>query len=161
VRVYSSASLSLQDRRVAARQADAVAEAMADADRPVLERSVTYRETASPGSALALRADFASATAGFDAVGERGTSSEAVAEQVVDAFEAFEGSEAAVDEHLADQLLLFLATVGGRIAVPDVTPHVATSLDLLAAFDYDVAVEGDDPPVLVASPDDRRRRQGQ
>jgi RNA 3'-terminal phosphate cyclase (ATP) len=153
VRVHSSASFSLQDRRVAERQADAVVEAVADADPELLERTVTYRETTSPGSALALQVEYANATAGFDAVGERGTSSEDVAEQAVEAFEAFEQREAAVDEHLADQLLLFLATVGGRIAIPEVTQHVATSLDLLAAFDYEVVVQEDDPPVLVGKPD--------
>jgi RNA 3'-terminal phosphate cyclase (ATP) len=152
-RLYSSAAFSLSDRDVAERQADALAASLRERDRAVRTKAVTYRETASPGSALALHASFEGGTAGFDAVGERGKTSEAVADEVLEAFDAFVRSGAAVDRHLADQLVVFLALAGGRISVPAVTEHVQTSLDLLSAFDRAVTVSADDPPVLSAPAD--------
>ena len=59
----------------------------------------------------------------------------------------------AVDAHLADQSLLFLAVAGGRVRIPAATSHVTASLDLLDAFGYDLALDrGGDGPRIVAPP---------
>ncbi len=98
------------------------------------------------GAALTLIAEHdATIPASFVGLGERGKSSEAVADEAVDqllAFEAVEG--AAVDPHSADQLLLPLAFATGRSAftVSEVTEHLRTNVATIAAFlDRTITVE--------------------
>jgi len=141
VRIYSRASTDLADADVAARQATAAAERLATADLPVHERTVSYADADCPGSACVVRADYGESVAGFSTLGEKGKPAEDVGRAAVEDFLAFTETGAAVDRHLADQLLVFLAVGGGEVAVPAVTEHVATSCDLLAAFGYEVSVE--------------------
>ena len=175
VRAYSKASAGLADAEVAERQASAAVEEIDEAlsaedaeatggavdaeeadgadatSTPVVERSVRYVAADSPGSALALRLDYENSIAGFDALGERGKPSEDVAGEAVGEAVAFDAGSAAVDEHAADQLAIFLALSGGRVRIPRVTDHVATSLDLLDAFGFEVRVEdAESGPTLVA-----------
>jgi RNA 3'-terminal phosphate cyclase (ATP) len=140
VRVRSLASESLSDADVAERQAEAcVAELEADG-ATVTDRTVGYAETDSPGSVCTVRVDCKNAVAGFDAFGEKGTPAEDVGREAAGAALAFGRHGAAVDAHLADQLLVVLAVAGGELTVPRVTDHVAAGLDLLAAFGYGIAV---------------------
>ncbi|MFB6129672.1 MAG: RNA 3'-terminal phosphate cyclase [Salinigranum sp.] len=149
-RVHSTASMDLSGADVADRQADAAIDVLESTGASVVERTVTYAAADSPGSALAVRADYDESLAGFDALGERGKPAEDVGEEAAEAALAFEGGRAAVDEHAADQVLVFLALAGGRVAVPRVTDHVLTSLDLLDTFGFDVRVdETPTGPVLV------------
>ncbi len=66
--------------------------------------------------------------AGFSALGRRGLPAERVADQAVDDLLAFLASGAAVDDHLADQLLPFLAQAPGvsRLTCPRITGHLRT-----------------------------------
>src|SRR5581483_7575693 len=66
--------------------------------------------------------------AGFSALGRRGLPAEAVADAAVDALLAYLASGAAVDRHLADQLVPFcaLATAASTLTCPAVSPHLAT-----------------------------------
>lgn len=149
-RVYSVASSDLDDRDVADRQADTAVDGLSESGIDVLERTVQYADARSTGSAVLVRLDRGDAIAGFDRLGERGTPAESVGEGAVDAAWALEGSVAAVDEHMADQLLVFLALVGGRVAVPAVTDHVETNAAVLDAFGFDVSVDTTGTgPVLV------------
>jgi RNA 3'-terminal phosphate cyclase (ATP) len=100
-----------------------------------------------------VRAAYEHSIAGFDALGERGRPAEEVGEAPVEVFGEFHAGDtgAAVDAHTADQLVLPLAVAGGTVAIPRVTDHVATNVDLLEAFDADVRVEdGDGPPRIVS-----------
>jgi RNA 3'-terminal phosphate cyclase (ATP) len=141
VRVYSVASAGLADADVAERQAEAAVDGLVTAGRTVRERVVSHVESDSPGSVCAVRADYETGVAGLDALGEKGKPAEAVGREPVAALDAFEGTGAAVDRHLADQLLPFLAMVGGTVTVPGLTAHVESGLELLARFGCDVAVE--------------------
>lgn len=132
--VHSKASTSLENKSVATRQAEAASDLLADRDVSYTVEEPAYVPATSPGSAFLLEARYAESVAGFDALGERGKSSEAVAEEAVDAFDAFEETAAAVDDHLADQLLVFLALVGGQLRIPRVTSHVRTNLAVVEAF---------------------------
>ncbi|WP_458207457.1 RNA 3'-terminal phosphate cyclase [Haladaptatus sp. NG-SE-30] len=150
VRIYSKASTSLAAQNVAERQSDAARERLSTAGYSVTERRVTYAKSNSPGTSLLVRADYDDAIAGFDALGERGIPAESVAQGVVDSFLAFDDARGAVDEQMADQLLVFLALAGGRVSIPRVTDHVETSLELVSAFGYEVSLIRDPHPVLVA-----------
>ncbi len=107
-----------------------------------------YVETDSTGSSLALKAVYANSVAGFDALGERGKRSEEVATEVVQEFKKFHSSDAAVDEHMADQLVVFLALAGGEVAVPEVTDHVQTSLEVVRKFGREVEMAEGETPIL-------------
>jgi RNA 3'-terminal phosphate cyclase (ATP) len=148
-RVDSLAAETLADAAVADRQADSAVDRLEDAGVPVLERRVRYAPADSPGSAVAVTLEYADGRAGFDATGERGKPSEAVAREAVEAALAFEASGAAVDRHTADQLLAFLAVAGGRLRIPALTDHVETGRQLLGAFGYDLSVVERDGSVLV------------
>ena len=141
VRVYSAASTDLADPEVAERQATTASERVEAAGHEVTERQVTYVDTLSPGSSLVVRADYENSLAGFDALGERGRPAEAVATRAVESFLDFHAGPGAVDEHLADQLLVFLGIAGGETTIPAVTDHVETNRDLLASFGYEVSLE--------------------
>jgi RNA 3'-terminal phosphate cyclase (ATP) len=90
------------------------------------------------GAALSLTAhhrDVIPAT--FVGLGERGKPSERVADEAVDQLLAFHAvSQAAVDPHSADQVLLPLAFAPGRSAftVSEITPHLRTNAATITAF---------------------------
>ena len=78
-----------------------------------------------PGTLLFLGVH---ARAGFSALGRRGLPAERVADEAVDALLAWHASGAAVDTHLADQLLPFLALADGpsTFTCPRVSGHLET-----------------------------------
>lgn len=90
-------------------------------------------EAASPGTALFLAVR---GRAGFTALGRRGLRAEAVADGAVDAFLAWRASGAAIDAHLADQLLAFLvlAPPPSRLTCPALTSHLRTVAWVIAQF---------------------------
>jgi len=154
-RIYSLAADSLADAEVADRQADAAERELSGLGVETVGRVVTYAAAASPGSSLVVRLDgegtldSGGTVAGFDACGEKGKPAEEVATEAVADLTALWETGAAVDEHLADQLLVFLALSGGRVVVPGLTGHVETNLAVLDAFDYDLSVEESNRGVVV------------
>jgi len=143
---YSVAESSLEEDEVAERQATAAAAAAEDA-----AHEIEYADADSVGSAVVLAAEYEHSRAGFTGLGDRTTSAEAVGEEAAGAFEEFEAGEAAVDGHLADQLVPVLALAGGEVRAPEVTTHVETCVDLLAEFDYEVGVEDDGDTVVLSA----------
>ncbi|AHG03552.1 RNA 3'-phosphate cyclase [Halobacterium sp. DL1] len=140
---YSVADDDSTDAEVAERQLQGVPE---DA-----EQQADYGEADCSGSALVLAAEYEHSRAGFGELGEMGVEAETVGEKATERFEAFEDGDAAVDAHMADQLLPFLALAGGEIRVPEVTSHVETCIDLLAEFGYELTVEQDGDSVLLSA----------
>jgi RNA 3'-phosphate cyclase len=92
--------------------------------------------TASPGTFLVFQAEFEHSLACLSALGEKGKRAEKVADQAVDAFEAFLEVEAAVEPYLADQLLLPLALARGtsRFRTSQVTGHLLTNAQVIQSF---------------------------
>lgn len=147
--VESAASESLREAEVAERQADAAVEALQSTAAPVLRESA-YDETDSSGSVVTVVAAYEHVRAGFSALGERGTPAEAVAEDAVESFRAFDRTAASADAHLADQLLPYLALAGGVYTTPERTAHLETHADLLGTFGFDVDVADADGVVRVS-----------
>jgi RNA 3'-terminal phosphate cyclase (ATP) len=141
VEVYSTASASLTDAEVADRQAEQANDRLVEAGLVPDVRTVEHVETRSPGSSLLLCGVYDRARLGAGELGERGVPSETVADRAVDRFLDVHDGPGAVDPHMADQLVGFLALAGGRVRIPRVTDHVETNLAVLQAFDYDVDVE--------------------
>ncbi|KAB1197336.1 MULTISPECIES: RNA 3'-terminal phosphate cyclase [Haloferax] len=148
--VYSVASEALADASVADRQVEGVRTALAaeGVETPV-RASVAYDESTSPGTAVVLAARCGDVVAGFDAYGERGVRAEEVGAQAVDAFADWYRTDAPVDRHMADQLLVWVALAGGRVRIPAVTEHVRTNLDVIRAFGYDIDVRETDGGAVV------------
>jgi RNA 3'-terminal phosphate cyclase (ATP) len=74
--------------------------------------------------------------AGFSALGRRGLPAEEVADAAVTPLLAYLASGAAVDDHLADQLLPFCALAGteSTFTCPTISPHLATVAWLTEQF---------------------------
>ncbi|MBN1283984.1 MAG: RNA 3'-phosphate cyclase [Anaerolineae bacterium] len=89
-----------------------------------------------PGAGIFLTARYANGCAGFSALGKKGKASEAVAEEACNALLAHHRSAAAVDKHLADQLVLPCALAAGRsvITTPEVTLHLTTNIHVVQQF---------------------------
>jgi RNA 3'-terminal phosphate cyclase (ATP) len=122
-----SASAKLPEH-VARRQA-ARLEARLGAAVPVEIIRVDGRD---PGSLVCLWGP----RAGFSALGARGKPAEQVADEAADAFLAFQESGAALDRHLADQILIYLALAGGpsTFTTEAVTSHLTTNVWVIEQF---------------------------
>lgn len=154
-RVYAVASADLADADVAERLARTATVMVANLDHAcaVGERTVEYADADCTGAGVVLRVDSGSAAdsvggidavgpiAGFSALGDPDRTAEAVAGDAVDDFDAWFDTGAVVDRYLADQLVVPLALLGGSVAIPDVTDHVASSVALVAEFGVPVDCE--------------------
>ena len=106
------------------------------------ERRVTARfeiqevPSIGQGNLVFITARKGPAAAGFSSLGAKGKPAEQVAEETVQAFLSFLDSGAAVDEHLGDQLLLYLALAPGRseILVQGVSSHLQTNFWVVNQF---------------------------
>ncbi|MFB6109275.1 MAG: RNA 3'-terminal phosphate cyclase [Halodesulfurarchaeum sp.] len=140
VAVRSIATEDLEDAEVASRQIEGATDSLEGAiDAPVdtSSESVSARST---GTSVLLVASYEHSLAGFDCLGEPGRPAESVGDAAAQAFLSFHAADAAVEEHLADQLLPFLAMRGGAITIPTVTDHVESAAALLSRFGHDVAI---------------------
>ncbi len=83
--------------------------------------------------------------AGFASLGARGKPAETVADEAVDAFMKFLSSHAAMDQYLADQLLLYLTLAEGPsiFTTEAVTSHLETNARVIEKFQgKTIQVEG-------------------
>jgi RNA 3'-phosphate cyclase len=74
--------------------------------------------------------------AGFSALGARGKPAEQVADEVAEAYLAFLKSRTALDRHLADQILLYLALARGPsiLTTEAITSHLLTNVWAIEQF---------------------------
>jgi RNA 3'-terminal phosphate cyclase (ATP) len=88
------------------------------------------------GAGIFLTAEYESIRVGFSALGAKGKPSEAVAEEAVAALLAHRDSGAALDQHLADQLVLPLALAGASssFTVERVSRHLTTNMWVVEQF---------------------------
>jgi RNA 3'-terminal phosphate cyclase (ATP) len=91
---------------------------------------------ASPGAGLFLTLEYERARAGFGALGEAGTASEAVADAAVQALLAHHQGGAPVDRYLADQLVPALALAKGpsEFAAAEASGHLRANAWLIERF---------------------------
>jgi RNA 3'-terminal phosphate cyclase (ATP) len=90
----------------------------------------------SPGAGLFLLAEYQSSRAGFSALGRKGKPAERVAQEAVNDLLAFHQSGAALDQHLADQLILPLAlsALPGPFQVERLSQHTLTNIWVVEQF---------------------------
>lgn len=137
-RLYVLSAFSNLPRSIAVRQANQAINrllAMGFRQRDI-EGDIRELPSPSKGTIVLLMAETETGMAGFSALGERGKPAERVADEAVDAFAAHWRTDAPVDPHLADQLVLFMALAKGESAISTsaLTLHTVTHLWLVEQF---------------------------
>ncbi len=97
------------------------------------------------GSFLFLTAEFEHLSAGFDSLGSIGKRAEEVADEACTGLLSFLHTKGALDPHLADQIVPWLAFCQGpsEFTTSHITRHLLTNLWVMRQFmDVDVHVEG-------------------
>lgn len=134
IKGISAASEFLARARVAERQAESAGLALGSG-LPVDIR-VEYCRSASPGTVITLwMVDVEGRSlVGADAIGEKGRPAENVGHEAARKLMETLHTEAAVDAHLADNLIPLLAIVGGRIRTTAITDHIRANIYVCEQF---------------------------
>jgi len=143
IKGISHASAMLSDAQVAERQGSAAKRVLLGQNVPV-QMIESYSETLSSGTGITLWAicsldeddiDIARPIRlGADALGERGKRAEIVGESAAKELVSELESGAAVDKHLADNLVPLLGVFGGSIKVSEITDHTRTGVYVVEKF---------------------------
>jgi RNA 3'-terminal phosphate cyclase (ATP) len=124
---------------IAQREAREAAETLGWSDDCAVAQTLT--DSIGPGNAVSIWIESETVTNVFTGFGARGVPAEKVAHDAALAATRYLESGAAVDEHLADQLLLPMAVgSGGAFTTTPLSPHATTSIDVIRQF-LDVAIE--------------------
>lgn len=127
IRIFSTASRSLAERRVAERQATAAADVLRRFGARTHEE-IEYAESRSPGSSITCVADLGGGQKlGGSALGQRGKAAEAVGREAAEDLARELESGAPVDAHAGDQLLPWLALSGGAYRASAITEHARSN----------------------------------
>lgn len=148
VKLYVKASKSLEEDKRGEKTLEALQEEL-DVGVEV-STELEYVESVSEGIVSLLEASYENSVVGFDAVDERGKRAEQNAFRIVKQFEQFRGSEAAVDKFMADQMIVFLALVGGEVSIREITEHVETNLSVVEKFGKNVDYEDKEGKVVLS-----------
>lgn len=150
IKGVSHCSKDLMEAEVAERQAKS-AEIMLKKFNVPIDINVEYSDTDCAGSGITVWGVYSKeedeilrpAILGGDALGEKGRRAEQVGEEAAQNLIKAMDSGAAVDEHLADNLIPFLAIAGGSINVSSITEHTKTNMFVTEQFlDVKFSVEG-------------------
>jgi len=139
----SCASGQLKGAGVAERQAEGAAKRIGS--RFAFKIDSKYQDTVSPGTVITLWtvSKEGQACVGADALGERGVRAEKIGAMAARKLLKVLDSDAAVDHHLADNLIPLLALVGGTIKTNKITGHIRSNIYVCEQF-LDVAFSIDE-----------------
>jgi RNA 3'-terminal phosphate cyclase (ATP) len=133
------------------------AKALLSSAAPAISIEAQDASAASPGAGVFLTAEYEHISVGFNAFGARGKSSETVAAEAASALLKHLRSGAALDLHLADQVLAPLALAGApsTFTCEGPTRHLETNAWVIEQFGLaDVLIErrGDGPALVSVRP---------
>lgn len=98
-------------------------------------RTEVVSNTVGAGNVVLLSASYATGTLVFSALGERGKPADKVALAAAREFERFDEHGGAVDEHLADQLVIPMALAGGgAFRTGPLSLHTTTNMTVVSLF---------------------------
>jgi RNA 3'-terminal phosphate cyclase (ATP) len=122
----------------ARRTADAAKSRLWEARRLESAWEVVEVPAVSPGAFLLVEAAFEQSRGAFGFLGEKGLRAEVLGDRAARVLLRFLDAEGAVDEHLADQLVvpLVVAGSGGRATTDRVTRHLVTVVDVVQIFGF-------------------------
>ena len=146
----SCASSRLKGAGVAERQAEGAAKRIGS--RFAVNVASYYQNTASPGTVITLWtvSKEGQVCVGADALGERGVRAEKIGAMAARQLLNVLNSDAAVDHHLADNLIPLLALVGGTIKTDKITGHIRSNIYVCEQF-LDVAFSIDENQNWIAA----------
>ncbi|UCC72228.1 MAG: RNA 3'-terminal phosphate cyclase [Gemmatimonadota bacterium] len=128
IRGVSHATNQLRERGVAERQADAAEHLLERLGCPV-EIAVEYSEAANLGSGITLWTESDSGPPiGGSGLGAKGKPADDVGREAARTLLDELNAGAAVDRHLADQLIPFLAVSGGSLVTSGITAHTRSTI---------------------------------
>ena len=135
VLAISGASESLKDKKVAERQIAGVREVLGKLKLP-MEEKVEYCQTQCPGSQICLAAEFENTILGTDNLGKLGKRAEDVGKEAAQELLKEQKSQAALDKHLADQILPYLALSfqKSQVSCSEITNHCKTNIWAIEKF---------------------------
>ncbi len=102
--------------------------------------------SAGQGTFVFLRAESEESIAGFTALGERGKKAEAVGKEAAEGFIRYYLTDAALDEHLADQIVLYLSMCREKsvFTTSCITQHLMTNLWAISQFhEFSYSIDGE------------------
>lgn len=118
---------------IADREARALGRAVKRSSLPARIKRTPLGE--GPGNAVLLEGRYSGVRCLFSAFGRKGRRAEAVAQEAVDAWDAFHRQKVPVQPELADQLLLPMALCGsGSFTTGPLTAHAQTNLHIIKVF---------------------------
>ena len=130
----SHASNDLQKANVAERQVKGAKQALGKLDCNINIKK-EYSDSLCPGSGICLWAvSDNNAIVGADALGERGKRAEIVGKQAGESLLKELKANAPVDSHLADQLIPYLALLGGSYRTTKISKHTTTNIYVAEKF---------------------------
>jgi RNA 3'-terminal phosphate cyclase (ATP) len=123
------------DRRIAERQRNQVLRRLGDKYK-LNDIRIKQLPSNFKGTILLLLAEFEHSQSCYFSLGKPGKPAERVADDTINAFEAFMGTSGDIDEYLADQLLLPLAFASGisRFYSSKITNHLTTNAEVIKKF---------------------------
>jgi RNA 3'-terminal phosphate cyclase (ATP) len=125
--------LSWLPRAIAERESKVLQQKLNWPDGKITIREIT--DSPGPGNVIMIRVTYGSQTYLFTAFGQRGKSAEQVATEACETFINFRLSNAVLDEHLANQSLLYLAlTQGGAFTTQNLSLHTKTNIEVIKRF---------------------------
>ena len=118
------------------RQRDKVLRRLADKGYNVGQAQLVEGPSKGAGTVVFIAAEFEEGVAGFTSLGQRGKPAEKVADEACSYFFTFMDTEASVDNHLADQVVLHMALAGGlsSFVAGAVTGHLLTNIWVIEQF---------------------------
>jgi len=136
------------------RQMKALKAALGDVARGASESTAELKGIAPGTVAMAATVPGSGGWAGCTALGKRGKPAEEVGQEAAKAFLRFVESGAAVDSHLADQLLLYAALAEGatEMTVEEITEHARTNMWVIEQFlgpVLEMRETGEGPPRII------------
>lgn len=128
-----SASVAVLPREIGSREVTTIAEALSW--DPSCARVQQIENSIGPGNVIIVVVESANVTEVFSGFGEKGVAAEEIALGVAREVQSYLDADVPVGQHLADQLLLWLALAGGgsfRTLKP--TDHTRTHCDVIRKF---------------------------
>ena len=128
--IRSIASKSLEKAKVAERQIEGAKKVIPKFDCEYFE----YVDAFSPGSTTHIHTHCDNSILGATVYGERGIPAEKIGEETARNLMKQIDSNACLDEHMADQILFYLALAGGSVSVAEITNHCKTNMWVIEKF---------------------------
>jgi RNA 3'-terminal phosphate cyclase (ATP) len=135
-RVWGTAAVANLPSHIPQRMANRARNVLAESDIKADVQALRVRANG-PGAGIFILAEYDNhVRVGFTAYGRKGLPAERVAEAACDAFITYHQSDAPVDMHLADQLILPLTMANGQstFTAEHITEHLRTNLWVVEQF---------------------------